>query len=30
MRLLDGSLRPNQTVTVDQNGTDGLVFTGTS
>jgi ATP-dependent Clp protease ATP-binding subunit ClpB len=28
MRLLDGSLRPNQTVTVDQNGTDGLIFKG--
>ena len=28
MRLLDGSLRSGQTVTVDQDGTDGLVFKG--
>ncbi|PIQ84174.1 MAG: ATP-dependent chaperone ClpB [Candidatus Omnitrophica bacterium CG11_big_fil_rev_8_21_14_0_20_63_9] len=28
MRLLDGSLKPGQTVTVDQNGADGLVFSG--
>ena len=28
MRLLDGSLKSNQTVTVDQNGTDKLSFSG--
>ena len=28
-RLLDGSLASNQTVTVDQNGSDGLSFSGT-
>ena len=29
MRLLDGSVKSGQTVTVDQNGTDGLIFKGT-
>ncbi len=29
MRLLDGSLKPGQTVTVDRDGADGLTFAGT-
>jgi ATP-dependent Clp protease ATP-binding subunit ClpB len=30
LKLLDGSLKPAQTVTVDYNGKDGLVFSGAS
>ncbi len=30
MRLLDGSLKAGETVTVDQNGSDALLFSGAS